>query len=173
MNFKIIIICFLACMVASCLSNGDSNKATEKKLELKLDLPELSYGDSLALNQVLSELDKNYNFRNLLNKSGINILYVRNLHDSVFFDFSIFYKEYLGIFLEETTKIKKKGFIRNKGYLLFVFDEIGLFDEKKIKETVDFGIQESEYPILYEPLLYRYYLEKKEGRLKFVEESWF
>lgn len=172
MNFKIIIACFLTCMIASCLSIGDSNQATERKSELKLHLPELSYADSLALNQVLSQMDKNYNYRNLLDKSGINILYVRNSHDSIVFDFSVFYREYLGVFLEEATKIKKKGFIRNKGSLLLVFDEIGLFDEKNIKQTIDFGVQESEYPILYEPLLYRYYLEK-EGRFKFVEESWF
>lgn len=172
MNFKMIIVCFLTCMITSCLSNRDSNQTTERKSELKLHLPELSYADSLALNQVLSQLDKNYNYRNLLDKSGINILYVRNSHDSVIFDFSVFHREYLGIFLEEGTKIKTSGFIRNKGYLLFVFDEIGLFEEKSIKQTIDFGFQESKYPILYEPLLYRYYLEK-EGRFKFVEEFWF
>lgn len=172
MNFKIIIICFLPCIISSCLSNKESNQTIERKAELKLQLPELSYHDSLALNQVLSQLDRNYSFSAVVDNSGINILFVRSLHDSVFFDFSTMYSEYLGFFLEETNNIKRKGFIRNKERLLFIFDEIGLFNEKNLLQTIDFGVQDSAYSIFYEPFLYRYYLEKN-GRLKFIEESWF
>lgn len=171
MNFISITLCFFFFLLACCSPNKKKGQIISKKSQLQLGLPKLVYRDSLALSEIIEQLDEKYDFEKLLGKSGMNILLVRSEHDSVFFDFSTIDKEYLSLFIEEYTRVKEKGVIETKGRLLLVFDEVGLFENKSGLETINFGYQESEYPIIDDTSLYRYYLKKNEG-LVFIKETW-
>lgn len=172
MNYSVIPILFLSYFLFSCTSNTKKVQIVDKNNSLQIELPELIYSDSLTLFKTIGQLDENYDFGNLLGKTGIDILLIRSEHDSVFFDFSILDKEYFELFLKNATGIKKIGFIQNKERLLLVFDKLGLFENTKDSQIIDFGIQELEYPLMDDTPLYRYYLQKN-GILIFVEESWF
>lgn len=52
-----------------------------------------------------------------------------------------------------------------------MFDQVGIFEKMNISKQIDFGVQEHEYAMVYEPLLFRFYL-KHNGQLNFVEEEW-
>lgn len=172
MNLKTILAGSMAYILVSCASSTKEDEKAQEKMSLEIEFPELIYSDSLVLHQTIEDLDENYDFKKLLDTVGMNILiYVRGRNDSVFFEFSILDKEYFNIFLKETTGAKKTGFIKNKRHLIFVFDEVGLFEEKNVSRIINFGEQKLEYPLIFDVPLYRYYLEKR-GLLVFIEESW-
>ena len=172
MKYSVILICFLHFLIACGSNNIKKDQVNDKKSSLQIELPELVYSDSVALFKAVGQLDKDFDFEKLLGKSGINILLTQSKHDSVFLDFSILDKEYFNLFLKKAIRIKQKGFIKNNERLLLVFDDVGLFENTKKSQIIDFGKQELEYPLLDDIPLYRYYLNKKRI-LVFVEESWF
>lgn len=171
MNFSLITSCFFFFLLTCCSQHTKEDQMIAKKSQLRLELPRLVYHDSLELSKAIEQLDRKYNFEKLLGKSGMNVLFVRTEHDSVFFDFSTIDKEYLNLFTKKYTQVRTKGIIETKGRLLLVFDEVGLFENKNVSEIINFGYQESEYPIIDDTSLYRYYLKKKEG-LIFIKETW-
>lgn len=170
MKYKIILLYPIFFIFLSCTSRTEKQNVKHEKSAFRIDLQKLTCSDSTTIVRAMEELKKQYNF--IADTSEVNVLYVKNRHDSVFFDFAIFDKKYLNLLFNTGKNVKERGFIVCSGYRLLVFDEIGLFEKKDTYQRIDFGKQRVEDLLFYEPLKYRYYLEKNK-KLTFIEESWF
>ncbi len=171
-NYFVLYFCLIL-GVLSCSTNQTNSSSQKEDIPLEIEMVELEFGNRDILDPVLFHLDSVYNYL-LENDREINVLYVTQTSDSVLFNFSIFSKDCIQLLVDKFTKIKVQGYLGNEGNsLLFVFDDVGIFEDKKnIVRSFNFGYQEKEYPLLFEPPLYRYYLNSK-NQLDFVLESWF
>lgn len=171
-NYFIMFFCVLL-FVFSCNSNRTSNISQAGDTQFEIEMPELEFLYPDDLNSTLFHLDSAYNFL-LESDREVNFLYITQSLDSILFDFSIFPNDYVQLLFNQFENNKVRGYWEYEpNKFLLVLDDVGLFESKKNNTKLfNFGRQEKEYSLIFEPLLYRYYLNS-EGRLMFVLESWF
>src|SRR5690606_18842851 len=140
--------------------------------DFKIEMAELTPLNG-TLDTILSELDSVYNY-GFQTEKEYRLLYVTIQNDSVFFDFTRYRKDCMQLFVDQLKNIKVQGYIENKeNGLLLIFDSSGIFESKNNELKIfDFGHQEKENPILFNPPLYRYHLTNN-NQLIFKLESWF
>lgn len=168
-----IMLCCIFLFVLSCNSNRTNSISHVEDIQFEIEMSELEFLNRDDLDSTLFHLDSAYNFI-LENDREINFLYVTQSSDSILFDFSTFPNDYVLLLFNQFDNNRVRGYWEYKSnrYLL-VLDDIGLFESKKNRTKLfNFGYQQKEYSVIFEPLLYRYYLNS-DGRFIFVFESWF
>lgn len=173
MRNYIIIVCYsLLLLLMSCNGNRSRKYPDGQGVEFRVEMENLTPLNG-TLSNVLYELDSIYNYGFQTDKE-YRLLYVTIKRDSVFFDFTRFPKDCMQLFLEKIKDIKTQGYFENEDNgLLLIFDSVGIFkSEGNELKVFNFGYQEKEDPILFNPPLYRYYM-KSNGQLIFKLESWF
>jgi len=171
-NYFVVYLCLIF-GVLSCNPNQTSSTSQTNKTSFEIEISELELLNRDTLHSVLSHLDSAYNYL-MDNDREINVLYITQSSDSVLFNFSIFPEDCIQLFIDQFQNAKVQGYWRNEdNYILLVFDDTGIFETKtKTIRSFNFGYQEKEYPLGFEPPLYRYYLNRS-NQLVFVLESWF
>lgn len=169
-TYRIITLCFTLCLFVHCRPGTVKESVEPNRKELIVAFQELSYSDTLAIKQAMQEMKTNYSI--ITDSTEVNLLYIRSVNDSIFFDFTVFDKKVVSYQFNLDEDYKVKGFIMLNARLLLIFDNIGVFETKNIYKNIVFGKQFVDDVLYYEPLKYRYYLNKNK-KLTFMEESWF
>ncbi|PVH24543.1 hypothetical protein [Sphingobacterium corticibacter] len=157
-------------IIASCINDKSAATKDSKDNSYVNELSEFAYqGDNSSLRKAVDILKKEYGIGDL-GFEDINILNVKNRQDSTFFDFSIVEPRFFELHSKDYSAASI-GFLTLDSVEIIVFDQVGIFEKMNISKEIHFGVQEHEYAMVYEPLLFRFYL-KHNGQLNFVEEEW-
>ncbi|MFD2744726.1 MULTISPECIES: hypothetical protein [Sphingobacterium] len=164
-------VLILSIALIGCLNENRDSKVESPNQPVIKELPELEYlCDTSYIGKVVSELKEEYGFGDL-GFEDISILKIQNRNDSIFFDFSIIDPKFFELHSKEFSPIKSCGFLKIEHIDIIVFDQMGVFKETSRYKKIDFGVQEIDYSVPYEPLLLRFCLEN-DGQLNFLEEQW-